>query len=451
MSVKNSKGDKFAQGYTTPLCVGNDLHQGYNMVVALAPDSTGEIEQVTYETEKITTIKMSYKLLIYPFEQFNSSWFPNPSVSLNLFDQVEITAEGVYDVETGHLCMVGCRKSVQSSIVSRDCEILVEIKYAPLNKKRGGLTKGSIKSTRAKTDPLYFDEMVIQSVAYYVEEAKRSIWRMGFEITIILISNTLVCIFVGMQIFHVKRNPEVPSFVSILMLVVLSAGHMIPMILNYEAVSVKNSNTERVELTNGGRIETNEVSVRLITMVALLLQVRLLQLVSTGRRGVGEIRAGVVSFVVYISGGLLAMLLNSIRNNKHLLWDDLRCYAGLILDGFLLPQIILNIFNGSTTKALSPLFYIGMSFVRLFPHAYNQYRKHNYPTYDVKGTYYYANQDSGFYSTALDIVISCQIIVFDVVVFLQQRHGGRCVLPQRMSGLKIYRKVPTDDIESEDM
>lgn len=48
----------------------------------------------------------------------------------------------------------------------------------------------------------------------------------------VLISNTLTCVFVAIQILHVKRNPEVPSSVSLIMLVLVSLGHM----LNFESV-----------------------------------------------------------------------------------------------------------------------------------------------------------------------------------------------------------------------
>ncbi|KAH6775645.1 hypothetical protein C2S52_013206 [Perilla frutescens var. hirtella] len=430
--LNSSKGEPLSWGYALPVSVENDM---VDIVWAIAPESSN-IEQVGVAEPQHSNI--SYKISLNPFPDVKASnWFPSLNGSVDLQEQANIMAEGVYNAGTGQLCMVGCRKLiVNSTYFFRDCEILVKLEFPPMNAKRGGLIKGTIASIREKEDPLFFNDLVLQSAAHYSEVAEQSIWRMDLEITMVLISNFLACVFVGIQIFHVKRNPEVPSLISLLMLVILCVGHMIPLSLNFD--------------TAFGRLEANEVSVRVITVVALLLQIRLLQLVWTAKHKhsawSGEKKAGFVSLSLYMIGGMLGLVLNWIRKrDSACVWGDLRCYGGLVLDGFLVPQIILNILSGSAEKALSQPFYIGTSVVRLVPHAYDQYRAHNYPEYDLKAaTYYYANPAADFYSTAWDIIISCGVVGLAVVVFVQQRCGGRCILPQR---LELYEKVPSVDNE----
>ncbi|KAL0320678.1 UNVERIFIED_CONTAM: hypothetical protein Sradi_5329300 [Sesamum radiatum] len=471
MSVKNAKGKQFAWGFAVPVSVGDQLYETRNMFIAV--DSMASAPGFAAISEPETSVSkgplnISYRISINPYPEVESSdLFRALNRSLNLQHLVEITAEGVYNAEIGFLCMVGCRKLLSddhnSGSISRDCEILVEVEFAALNGKTGGRTKGTIRSTRAKDDPLHFEDLSMSSSAFYTEVAQRSIWRMDLEITMVLISNTLSCIFVVLQLFHVKRNPEALSSMSLVMLLILSIGYMIPLVLNFEALFLR-SNRQTLLLSTGGWVEINEVSIRVITMVAFLLQIRLVQLVWTAKRSNGdekgswaaEKKAAVVSLPMYVCGGLLTLLVNWTRNRygyqavsssynvfkRHSLWGDLRSYAGLILDGFLLPQVLLNVFMGSAEKALSRPFYVGISAVRLVPHAYDQYRAHNYPASYVNGTYYYANPTADFYSTAWNVIIPCGVIALAVIVFLQQRRGGRWILPRRFRELELYEKVP---------
>ncbi|XP_057797371.1 uncharacterized protein LOC131013311 [Salvia miltiorrhiza] len=469
MIIKNGKGQELAWASATPLWVGNDSYQGGeggDVLIAAQPVETvpytvAQSAAVLEPVQKLvsttsSTTKISYKIRInrnYKAElQSSSNNIISPILNwpVSLDDGVEITAEGVYDAANGHLCMMGCRRLVQNSTYSfKDCDIVVEFNLPPLNRERGSLTKGVIRSTRLKEDPLHFDDLILHSYAYYRGEAERSIWRMDLEIAMVLISNTLTCIFVALQIFHVKRNPEVPSSVSLGMLVVLSIGHMIPLVLNFEAVFLGDRNKRTLEFGSGGRLEANEVAVRVITMVALLLQLRLFQLIWTAKQSKEipwseEKKAGFVSLMLYVIGALLTLLLNRMRQT-YAVWGVLWSYAGLILDGFLVPQILLNVLRGSAEKALSHPFYVGTSAVRLVPHAYNQYRAHNYPKYDLNATYYYANPAADMYSTAWDIIIPCGVILLAVIVFVQQRHGGRCILPRRLRALEMHENVPITD------
>ncbi|KAI8557788.1 hypothetical protein RHMOL_Rhmol04G0037300 [Rhododendron molle] len=352
---------------------------------------------------------------------------------------LDISAEGLYDEETGRLCMVGCKKL--STIESTDCELLLKFQFPPVNTKEAGIITGSIESMREKTDPLYFKHLQITGWVFYREEAIRSVQRLDWEIMMVSISNTLACVFVGLQIFYVKRNPQVLPFASLFMLVILTLGHMVTLVLNFEALFLGNHKRNNVLLGSQGWLEVNEVIVRAVTMVAFLLQLRLLQLAFSARLGdenqkgiwVAEKKALFVSTTLYVSGLLLALFLNT-RN--------LISYGGLILDGFLLPQILLNIFRISKENALSHPFYIGTTCVRLLPHVYDLYRAHNFARVHFDGAYLFANPYLDFYSLTWDVVISCGGVLFAVFIYLQQLFGGRCILGRRFREVEMYEKVP---------
>ncbi|XP_022867453.1 uncharacterized protein LOC111387150 [Olea europaea var. sylvestris] len=468
MSVKHSKKE-FAWGNAIPLFVGNEIYEQSSMIVDLSDSDAGF--ETTAEADKKTNgpLNISYKLSINPLSLVKlGSWFSPLNLSMNPRGQVEITAEGIYDAETGNLCMLGCRElssfTQESRNKSFDCEILVNFEFPSMNStKRGEFIKGSIKSKRKKSDPLYFEDLSMSSSAYYVTEAKQSIWRMDIEITMALISNTLTCIFVGLQLFHVKRNPQVLSYISLVMVLILSVGHMIPLVLNFEALFLGNHDKQTLLLRTGGWLEANEVTVRIVTMVAFLLQIYLLQLVWTARSShenkeslwVGEKKAGLVSLIICIIGGLLTFLLNWTRKSygyqapfTQFLWGDLRSYAGFVLDGFLLPQILFNVFSSSRESSLSSPFYVGTTLFRVLPHGYDLYRGQSRVRYVNGSSYYYADHNADFYSTAWDVIIPCGGIVLAVIIFLQQRLGGHSISSQRFREMELYNKVPVVDDEA---
>ncbi|GFS34632.1 DUF2921 family protein, putative [Actinidia rufa] len=384
MSVKDFVG-KRAWGYAVPIFVGN---QTYEQSLSRSWDGKSEVEA---RTSVSGPMNISYRIIIAKL--------------------------GVYDYETGLLCMIGCRnldpefhKSMNDSM---DCELLLKFQFPPVNAKRGGLVKGSIESIRDKTDPLYFEGLSMSSSAFYPSEAKKSIWRMDLEIVMVL-------------------------------------GHMILLVLNYEAVFLGNRNGQtNVLLGSGGWLEVNEVIVRVVTMVAFLLEFRLLQLAWSARFGDDNYQKGLwdaerktlfVSLPLY----LVVALISLIMNKQHSLWRALRSFGGLVVDGFLFPQILLNIFRFSRENVLSHWFYIGTTFVRLLPHAYDLYRVQNF-AHD--GSYFYAVPSADFYSPVWDVIIPCGGVLLAGVIFLQQRFGGRCFLLRRFREAEVYEKLPVESGE----
>lgn len=476
MSVRDNKG-QVAWGYSAPLYVGDQLHQSWffqrrnygPQPVSLEVTQTESSVKLNSSHSSLQNI--SYKMSFSPPPDFK---FIHDTA---LSTEVVISAEGTYDRDTGVLCMIGCRRlgSKNQNLVKNgtlDCEIMINIQFSSLNGNGGRNVKGSIASTRGKFDPLYFGRLELSSNSLYTRQAAASIWRMDLEITMVLISNTLACLFLGLQLFYVKRHPNVLPFISIVMLVVLTMGHMIPLLLNFEALFVANRSQQNVFLGSGGWLEVNEVIVRVVTMVAFLLQLRLLQQTWSARQDdgslkglwVSEMKVLYVTLPLYVIGALIAWFVPHQKNSyrpilhphrkayvvpplrqfslqQHSHWEDLKSYAGLVRDGFLLPQILFNSFFNSGEKALVPFFYIGTTMVRLLPHAYDLYRAHSSTRY-LDLSYIYANHRMDFYSTAWNIIIPCGGLLFAVLIFLQQRFGGRCILPKRFRESSVYEKVP---------
>ncbi|XP_042520120.1 uncharacterized protein LOC122093736 [Macadamia integrifolia] len=463
MSVKNDLG-QLTWGYATPLFVGDQFYEKFSRSLILVSDEEGAVSEVSTQNHS-SQLNVSYTIgfTIPPEFKFGGGFLPSTNT------HIAISGEGIYNGETGSLCMVGCRALDSNHKISAkndpiDCEISINVQFPPLDAKIGSHVKGTIKSTREKSHPLYFKSLELSSSGISVIQAEESLWRMDLEITMVLISNTLACVFIGLQLHYVKKHLDMVPFISLVMLFTLTLGLMIPLLLNFEALFMADRNRQTVLLESGGWLEVNEVIVRAVTMVAFLLQFRLLQQAWSTRWSDGshkglwtaEIKALYVTLPLYLLGGLIAWFVHwkhnydeapIIRNHfvanhqQHSLWGDMRSYAGLVLDGFLLPQILFNLFLNSKEKALAPSFYFGTTVVRLLPHAYDLYRAHKYAhSFDV--SYIYASHGVDFYSTAWDVIIPCGGMLFAIIIYIQQRFGGRCILPSKFRESVLYEKVP---------
>ncbi|KAE9585194.1 hypothetical protein Lal_00018165 [Lupinus albus] len=451
MSVRESYR-RVAWGYSTPLSVGDhfyDSNSGRNLEPLQS--SKTEVSNVIVNNDSLFNI--SYKIGISL--RSNSTLSNRNSLFYLSSETVKISAEGIYNAGTGTLCMVGCRDLPSNRgepiTHSVDCEVLVKFQIPSLDAKNGSYIKGSIESMREKSDPLYFKRLDLSSAAFFTEAAKEAVWRMDMEVIMVLISTTLACVFVGLQLYHVKKHPNVLPLTSIIMMSILTLGHMIPLVLNFEALLTQNPN-KNIALENVGWLEVNEISVRLITMVAFLLQFRLLQMTwssrksDEGKKGLwdAEKKAAYVTLPWYAAGLLIALLLKlKINADKvpMLITVYFKSYGGLVLDGFLLPQIILNMFSNMKENVLSCAFFFGTTFVRLLPHAYDLYRTHNYADIIDNESYVYAVPSADFYSTAWDIVIPLGGILFAIIIYLQQCYGSHFVPLRRFKGSNVYEKV----------
>ncbi|KAL0921251.1 hypothetical protein M5K25_008308 [Dendrobium thyrsiflorum] len=431
---------KLGRGFANPLALGETINR------------TPSMERPTLLANNQSIWNISY-FLTHAYHQ---------NAPFNSPDAADISAEGTYNSKTGVICMVGCRSfdTQGNNLVSKDCNILINIQIPPLNPEPGEHLHGTIRSTRTNLDPLFFKPLEISSHVMYERQAAQSVWRMDIEIIMILISLTFSCIFVGLQLLHINKHPGVLSSISITMLVFLTFGHMVVLVLNFEAL-LGNHKKQNVLQGNGGWLEVNEVVVRLMTMAAFLLHCRLLQVAWCARSAnddknslwFAERKTIRLCLFIYIAGGFIAWLvrLSSQKTfhqvphitieTRHSSWEDIQTYAGLILDGFLIPQVILNALCDSKETSLAPSFYVGTTILRALPHVYDVYRSRNYIPH-LNSSYIYARPNGDLYSLAWDIIIPCVGILFAVGIYIQQRFGGAPSFCRRIGSLGSYEMVP---------
>lgn len=276
----------------------------------------------------------------------------------------------------------------------------------------------------------------------------------------LVVSMALSCAFTALQLRHVSKHPEALPATSVTMLVVLALGYVIPLVLNLEDRYTDSRRRYMLQLTSAGSLDLNEFMLRASTMLALVLQLRLLQL-ALSRRSTGQAGSTIwICLPLYVLGAVVVWIVHTSDGHHHgpratalsvsapsgpALVDDLAAYAGLVLDGFLLPQVVSNAFSGSRVRALSPWFYAGGTVIRAAPHAYDVFRKHSdVPSWNAT-TYVYASPRDDLYGIAWDIAIPCGAMLLAALLFLQQRLGGAflCCLKSRRSGSGEYEMVST--------
>lgn len=422
MGLRSSEGT-VAWAYAHPVSVGDAV------CGIIYGDATARVRSNPAVAAENRVLNVSYRI--------SGAFVHGPS---RMNGAEDISAEGTYNEETGRLCLMGCLDVMSS----RDCRILIEVQLAPLNPEPGAHVSGAVRSMRNESDPFYFKPLEISSNIMYRKQAAESIWRMDLEAMVVLISLSLSCVFTGLQLFHVREHPNILPSTSITMLVLLTMGHMIPLMVNFGAFFLVNHSQQDGFLGNSGWLGVNEVVVKLITMVAVVLHLRLLQLAWSARsradtkKGLWHAERRALRFCLpfYLIGLLISWFVHlrsytaKMAKPRSSIWEDLISYAGLLPDGFLLPQILLNVFWGSKEKALIPAFYLGNTMARALPHIYDAYRVRHYVP-QIDSSYLFADAQWGFYSSSWSIIIPSGGVLLAVLLYFQQRFGGSCILPAR--------------------
>uniref|UniRef100_A0A0E0C616 RING-type E3 ubiquitin transferase n=1 Tax=Oryza meridionalis TaxID=40149 RepID=A0A0E0C616_9ORYZ len=460
-----------AGGQASPVTIGSVMVDGDQLAAEYMffRHAMGEMNK-----SRTTVVRMDHSQLLnvsydisYRVRSANSKARKNSSSLFShplSIERREISAEGVYDPKTGILFMVGCQEINGSST---DCQILVTVHFASLDAKGNGHGRGKISSTRDKADRLHFEAMDITLYGMYREQIGESIWRMDLEIIMAVVSATLSCVFAALQIRHARANPaSALSATSVAMLAVLALGHVTHLALNVDALFVSRR-THYIPISADGWLELNEVMLRVPTLIAFALHLCLLQLVWSSRRSApraiaekwsaAERRSLWICLPLYLLGGLLAGAVHVINNGRAAaenslvvrvagdsgtLWDDLASYAGLVLDGFLLPQVILNALSRSRARAISAWFYVGVTVLRAAPHVYDALRARGYvPSVKPSSTYVYASPRDDLFGVAWDVAVPLGAASLALLLFLQQRLGGAFFVRGRRFG--EYEMVPT--------
>ncbi|KAJ3708919.1 hypothetical protein LUZ61_012624 [Rhynchospora tenuis] len=381
----------------------------------------------------------------------------------NNSDSVQISAEGIYNSTAGTLCLIGCRKpnfwhttygeilnsSARIDDRNLDCGYFIQLQFPPIDSKniKG---KGTIKSTRAKSDPLYFEQLEVTFSLMYRSYSMQEYDRMDAEMIMVIISLTIICACTYLQLRHLRRHSTIRPLMSITMLVVLTLGCMVSIILNTEAMIVRARKVHSFR-RSGGWLETTNAIARLFNMIALLINIRILQLAwgsRTKEEATGAISRGaekkslIFCVPLYIAGALIAWFVHSRSSRpRRAILENLARYVGLMVDSFLLPQIIFNVFSQSNEKVLSPFFYFGATLNRVVPHIYNIYRAWQSPVNLYNPPYIYADHGDDYYSTLFDVIVPFEGMLFVLLVYLQQKFGGRCFLPKRFKHDADYEPV----------
>ncbi|CAO2170990.1 unnamed protein product [Urochloa humidicola] len=427
-------------GYAWPVTIGSALVQGNGLIA----DAAFAAEVVK---NKQRLLNVSYSLRYHVMNSTSNS----PLVR-------RVAAEGVYDTKTGSLCMVACQQLVNGS---SDCEVLVTVQFAPMDDATSReRTVGTISSLRNKTtDPLFFEALEFVGDGMYVEQVAETITRMDMESIMLVGSMLLSCVFTALQLRHVKNHPEALPATSTTMLAVLAIGYAIPLVLNLEDASGGDNGRRKyfVRLASSGLLELNGLVLRVTTVLALALQLRFLYLAMSSRRSTtdqqqqaGNNRYDVerstlwVCLPLYALGAVVVWIahMTDVQPGPALV-GDLAAYAGLVLDGFLLPQVIRNALSGSSRvrPALSPWFYAGVAAIRAAPHAYDAFRKRGYaPSWRA---YVYASPRDDIFGAGWDVAVPCGAALLAAVLFLQQRRGRAFVCGEKGRRPGQYEMVST--------
>nr|CAB3477927.1 unnamed protein product [Digitaria exilis] len=425
-------GHRFA-GYASPITIGSALVQADELLA----DAAFQAEEVN----KQRLLNVSYTLR---YDRTHVSGTNSPQVR-------HISAEGVYDTKNGTLCMVACQV-ISDVSPEPDCEVLVTVQFAPM----GGATRqravGTISSLRNQDDPLFFRALDFVGYGMSVKDMERSSSRMDMESVMLLASTVLSCVFTGLQLRHVKRHPEALPATSVTMLVVLALGNAVPLVLGLQDMYRDSLKRYFAKLMTGGAPGLNEFMQRMTTLLALVLQLRLLQLALSRRladqaAGKSEDSSSSSSSADAERSTLRICLplyaLGAVAVCVAHLFDGhvgIAAYAGLVLDGFLLPQVVWNAAAGSSpaVRALSPWFYAGGAAIRAAPHAYDAFRKRSYVP-SRRASSVYASPRDDLFGVGWDVAVQCGVALLAVLVFLQQRFGGAvlCGLKRRRPGYEM--------------
>ncbi|WVZ69296.1 hypothetical protein U9M48_018104 [Paspalum notatum var. saurae] len=433
----------FGDGHAYPVSIGSTVVYGDR----LAADNSfvrGAVFELKHEL-----VNVSYDIV---------EFVPRISYSAAL-EARQMRAEGVFDSKTGILCLIACREYNDSTT---DCRIMITVQFASLDGKAQleGHGRGAIRSLRNKTanDPLFFDKTDNGLYGMYAQQVSESISRMDLESILLLISTTLSCVFTALQILHAKRKPEAAAATSVTMLVVLALGYVAPLLVRSEALFVSRRR-QYVPFKGYVPYELSQAVMRAPTLIALLLQLRLLQLTLSARKKTttdvaesssaasaaaeSERRALWLCVPLYLIGGALTVIVHAVNVRRAArgqgsaltrrvgprpatLWADLMSSAGLALDAFLLPQVAMNALSpvpgARVVRALSPWFYIGGTVVRAIPHVYDAIRAQGYVP-SLKPSYVYASPRYDRFGVAWDVGVPCGAALLAMLLFLQQRVG----------------------------
>ncbi|KAL5975224.1 hypothetical protein ACLOJK_031903 [Asimina triloba] len=431
----------------------------------------------------------------------------NVSAQLRLDGEQYINAsvlflEGLYNPVVGKMYLIGCRDVRASWEVlfesndlegGLDCLIEVKVEYPPTTARWlvNPTVKISITSQRNEDDPLYFSSIKLMTFPIMYRRQREDILsQKGIEgiLRILTLSAAIACILV--QLLYIRDKANIVPFISLVMLGVQALGYTLPLITGAEALFKKMSSetyeTEYYNLRMNQKFRIIDYIVKLLVLVAFLLTLRLFQKVWKSRirlltrtplepgRVPSDRRVFLITLGIHAIGFLMILIVHSVNaskrpiksqefidvgGNRHTFreWEtQLEEYVGLVQDFFLLPQIIGNFLWQIDCKPLRQVYYIGITMVRLLPHAYDYIKPPVFNPY-FSEEYEFVNPDLDFFSKFGDIAIPTIATLLVIIIYVQQRWSHRELSNKLRSGelripplgSRVYERLPSQSFEAE--
>uniref|UniRef100_N1R4P4 RING-type E3 ubiquitin transferase n=1 Tax=Aegilops tauschii TaxID=37682 RepID=N1R4P4_AEGTA len=346
----------------------------------------------------------------------------NVSAELTIFkdrwpQKSVMSLEGVYNPDDGRMHLIGCqdvRLPWQNSSTSRDlgleqgmdCSIEVKVEYPPTTMHLFVMStaKVQIASTRTAVDALHFKAVKLRAMPSYPQQRPSGFYRgvVNGVLCIVLLSATIAAVL--SQLRYIKTHTDVAPYISLVMLSVQALGYGIPLVTGVEAILAR--------------------AVKVLTVCAFILTVRLGQKVRRSRACMVErspldpacVPSDGRVFVYYCGVHLVLFVLILALNREAMAVEQ---QVALMQDLFLLPQAIGNAVWRINCRPLKGSFYVGVTFLRLLPHAY----EYGGPPADFRSRSVDVNAGSQgrFFAKAGDMVIPLAAVALALVVHAQQR------------------------------
>ncbi|KAJ3694176.1 hypothetical protein LUZ60_009656 [Juncus effusus] len=420
------------------------------------------------------------------------------TISGDLYKNISVlNLEGIYNPIDGKMYLIACRDMIASSQVlsdstdldaGKDCLIEVKVEYPPTTARwlMNPTARISVTSKRNEDDLLYFNTTNFQTLPILYRAQREDILsRRSVEGILRVLTLTLAIVGISSQLFYIRGKNTIIPYVSLVMLGVQALGYSIPLITGAEALFEKITQEKDTDLPSY-KIEKNQwywamdYLVKVLVMAAFLLTLRLAQKAWKSRirmltrspleqwRVPNDKKVFLYCLGIHSLGFVIALLVHLInvsrrpghqeeyldsKGKSHKLHDlgiQLEEYIGLVQDFFLLPQIIGNYLWKIECKPLRKSYYIGLTLVRLFPHAYDCVRAPVINPYFGE-EYEFVNTSSDFFSKFGDVMIPLISILFMVAVYVQQRWNYEKITSTVKSGQKkllsmgsrVYERLPS--------
>ncbi|KAJ7530290.1 hypothetical protein O6H91_15G088100 [Diphasiastrum complanatum] len=415
-----------------------------------------------------------------------------------------ISAEGVYNPKTGSMHLAGCRIDGGEDV---DCRVEIVVQYPAMNVR--WLINPSVNFYIRNSSDKQETQLKAAAFSFYEDIAvKQIISEKSMEGILIMTSLTLTVVCISSQLVQTRwKNPSLP-FVSQVMLVVQATGYMISVTTGAEGLLSRMLHERFDQQSSQFAMEAEmegewtgfiSYTVKLLNLVTFMLVTFLFQSVRKARVAMAnnrlhdpqkppQERRVIVIFALIHAVGFLIMLaakyiiLHRDDGSKPKMtrwqagWEggiandsfwfkQMKNYAVVVQDLFLLPQVIAGFIWDMQGKPLRYLYYLGLTILRLLPHVYDLLRSSVLSSQVSHLKDEVLVNDSGVElmdhsQFSGDIPIAVLALLLVVAVFFQQtsvaRRWRKAVLRSSSSKLlrfgsriSMYERLPSRAFEAE--